>query len=56
MFLLNRLYNLGDEMVVGEWVLNPYMQYFSGETGVQCDLPCKPSDMIHFEIGSGKKE
>ena len=30
LLLLKRLYNLGDETVVEEWVHNPYMQYFSG--------------------------
>ena len=35
LLLLKRLYNLGDETVVEEWVHNPYMQYFSGETEFQ---------------------
>ena len=29
--LLKRLYNLGDETLAKAWVMNPYMQYFSGE-------------------------
>ena len=48
LLLLKRLYNLGDETVVEEWVHNPYMQYFSGETEFQWDLPCEPSDLVHF--------
>ena len=35
LLFLKRLYNLGDETVVEEWVHNPYMQYFSGETEFQ---------------------
>ena len=35
LLILKRLYNLGDETVVDEWVQNPYMQYFSGEVEFQ---------------------
>jgi IS5 family transposase len=48
LLILKRLYNLGDETVVQEWVQNPYMQYFSGETEFQWELPCEPSDLVHF--------
>ena len=56
LLILKRLYNLGDETVVEEWVHNPYMQYFSGETEFQWDVPCEPSDLVHFRIELGKKE
>jgi len=55
LLLLKRLYNLGDETVVEEWIHNPYMQYFSGETEFQRDLPCEPSDMVHFRNRIGEE-
>ena len=30
--LLKRLYNLGDESLAQAWEMNPYMQYFTGES------------------------
>jgi IS5 family transposase len=55
LLILKRLYNLGDETVVEEWVHNPYMQYFSGETEFQWDLPCEPSDLVHFRNRIGEE-
>ena len=55
LLLLKRLYNLGDETVVEEWVHNPYMQYFSGETEFQWELPCEPSDLVHFRNRIGEE-
>ena len=48
LLLLKRLYNLGDETVVAEWVSNPYYQYFCGEARFQWRPPCDPSDLVHF--------
>jgi IS5 family transposase len=48
LLILKRLYNLGDETVVEQWVHNPYMQYFPGETEFQWDLPYEHSDLVHF--------
>ncbi len=35
LLLLKRIYNLGDETVIEQWVPNPYFQYFCGEAEFQ---------------------
>jgi len=47
-YLLKRIYNLGDETVVEQWLQNPYYQYFCGESVFQWQYPCDPSDLLHF--------
>lgn len=58
LLLLKRIYNLGDETVMAQWVQNPYFQYFCGESEFQWKPPCDPSDMVHFRkrIGEGGAE
>jgi len=53
--LLKRLYNLGDETLAQAWVMNPYMQYFSGESHFQHKFPCDPSDFVHFRKRIGEE-
>ncbi len=53
--LLKRIYNLGDETLAGEWIMNPYMQYFCGEAHFQHKFPCDPSDFVHFRKRIGEK-
>ena len=55
LLLLKRLYNLGDETLAKQWVMNPYMQYFSGEIKFQHRFPCDPSDLVHFRKRIGKE-
>ena len=35
--------------------MNPYMQYFCGETIFQHRFPCDPSDFVHFRKRIGEK-
>ena len=53
--LLKRIYNLGDETLAQAWVMNPYMQYFCGESHFQHRFPCDPSDFVHFRKRIGEK-
>ena len=53
--MLKRLYNLGDETLAQEWVMNPYMQYFCGMEYFQHKFPCDPSDFVHFRKRIGEK-
>ena len=46
--LLKHLYNLGDETLGKQWIMNLYMQYFTGEGQFKHHFPCDPSDFIHF--------
>lgn len=54
LLLLKRIYNLGDETVMEQWVQNPYFQYFCGEAEFQWEPPCDPSDMVHFRKRIGE--
>jgi len=48
LLLLKRIYNLGDETVMEQWLQNPYFQHFCGEAEFQWEYPCDPSDLVHF--------
>jgi IS5 family transposase len=48
LLILKQLKGLSDETVVKEWVQNPYFQYFCGESEFQWEVPCDPSDLVHF--------
>lgn len=48
LLLLKHLENLSDEVVVERWVQNPYYQLFCGMDQFQWDVPCDPSDLVHF--------
>ncbi len=52
---LKRIYNLGDEKVMEQWVQNPYFQYFCGATEFQWEAPCDPSDRVHFRKRIGEQ-
>ena len=45
---LKHAYGLSDEVVVKNWVENPYWQYFCGEEYFQHRLPIDPSQMTRF--------
>lgn len=53
--LLKQMYGLGDETLPAEWVMNPYMQYFCGETFFQHKFPFDPSDFVHFRKRIGER-
>jgi len=53
--LLKRLYNLGDETLAKAWEMNPYMQYFSGESYFKHSFPFAPSDLVHFRKRIGEE-
>lgn len=52
--LLKRIYNLGDETLATAWVMNPYMQYFTGSAYFEHRFPCDPSDFVHFRNRIGE--
>src|SRR4030042_223478 len=55
LLILKRIFNLGDETIIEQWIQNPYMQYFSGEKTFHWSLPCDPSDLVHFRKRIGKE-
>jgi hypothetical protein len=46
--ILKHLGNMSDEVLVQNWVQNPYAQLFCGEIEFQWKLPCDPTDLICF--------
>jgi len=55
LLILKQLFGYGDETLMPEWVSNPYFQYFCGEAHFQWQLPCDPSDLVHFRKRIGEK-
>ena len=55
LLLLKQLENLSDESVVARWVRDPYYQYFCGMTEFQWEMPCNPSDLVHFRNRIGNE-
>jgi len=49
--ILKHLENVSDEVLVQNWVQNPYAQLFCGEIEFQWKLPCDPTDLIYFRRG-----
>jgi len=48
LLILKQLYNLSDERVVEQWLMNPYFQVFCGEISFQIDPPCCASELCVF--------
>jgi IS5 family transposase len=55
LLILKQMYDLGDETIMEEYKMNPYMQYFCGEAYFRWDFPCDPSDLVHFRKRIGEK-
>ncbi len=55
LLLLKQMFNLSDEVVVGQWIQNPYYQYFCGESSFRWKMPCDPSDLVHFRKRIGEQ-
>jgi IS5 family transposase len=52
--MLKHIYNFGDETLAEAWVMNPYLQYFTGAAFFEHKLPCDPSDFVHFRKRIGE--
>lgn len=55
LLMLKHIRNLSDESVVEQWSENSYYQYFSGEQLFACDVPCEPSELVHFRHRIGQE-
>lgn len=53
--ILKHLENMSDEVIVQNWVQNPYYQSFCGEIEFQWKLPCDPTDLIYFRRRIGEQ-
>ena len=54
LLLIKQIENLSDERVVEAWVRNPYYQAFCGMEYFQWQMPCAPSDLVHFRKRIGE--
>lgn len=52
--LLKHMENVSDEVLVQQWVQNPYYQAFCGETEFQWSFPCDPTDLVYFRKRIGE--
>ena len=48
LLILKQLYNLSDESVVDQWLMNPYFQVFCGATEFQTSVPCHATELVKF--------
>lgn len=55
LLILKQLENLSDESVVAQWKRNPYYQAFCGVHVFQSDVPCHPTELVHFRKRIGEQ-
>jgi IS5 family transposase len=55
LLILKQMFNTSDEVIVDEWIQNPYYQYFTGNIHFEWELPCDPSDLVHFRKRIGEE-
>jgi transposase, IS5 family len=48
LFYLKHAFKLSDEVLVAQWVENPYWQYFCGEQYLQHDFPVDPTSLVKW--------
>ena len=48
LLILKHLRNVSDEMVVFQWSVNAYYQYFCGGLEFMPKEPCDASELVHF--------
>ena len=53
--MLKQLYNLSDDQVVEQWLMNPYFQLFCGETSFQIQRPCHSTELVKFRQRIGEE-
>ena len=55
LLILKHLRNISDESIVAQWSENAYYQYFCGEFNFSIDVPCTPTELVHFRKRIGEK-
>ena len=55
LLILKHVRNISDESVVEQWAENSYYQYFCGEYSFVPNVPCNPTDLVHFRHRIGKR-
>ena len=55
LLILKHVRNISDESVVEQWAENSYYQYFCGEASFVPNVPCNPTELVHFRHRIGEK-
>ncbi len=55
LLILKHVRNVSDESVVEQWAENAYYQYFCGYVSFVPDVPCDPSELVHFRHRIGER-
>lgn len=55
LLILKQLENLSDESVIVQWKRNPYYQAFCGVNVFQPNVPCHPTELVHFRKRIGEQ-
>lgn len=54
LLMLKQMYNLSDDNVIAQWMMNPYYQAFCGEIAFQTEPPCHRTDITAFRQRIGE--
>ena len=54
MLMLKQMYNLSDDNVIAQWMMNPYYQTFCGEVPFQTEPPCHRNEITAFRQRLGE--
>ncbi|WP_051219994.1 IS5/IS1182 family transposase [Rheinheimera baltica] len=55
LLMLKQMYNLSDDNVIAQWMMNPYYQVFCGEVDFQTEPPCHRTDITAFRLRIGEE-
>ena len=55
LLMLKHIRNISDESVVEQWAENAYYQYFCGEVSFIPNVPCNPTELVHFRHRIGER-
>lgn len=55
LLMLKSLYNHSDEVLIDQWMMNPYYQVFCGMQSFQTTVPCHATELVKFRNRIGQK-
>jgi len=55
LLMLKQMYNLSDDNVIAQWMMNPYYQAFCGEVVFQTEAPCCRTEITAFRQRIGEE-
>ena len=55
LLMLKQMYNLSDDNIIAQWMMNPYYQAFCGEVAFQTEVPCCRTEITAFRQRIGEE-